>query len=267
MTKLGLIAGNRTFPVHVARAAKAQGYEVIAVGLREETDPSLEQEVQKMHWVTLKEIGNVPDLLKQDGVREIILAGQIKPERVLQSEEGFDPVAKLLLSLVPDRRGSSLMKMAVYYLESKGFRVLDSATFLKEWIPQAGVLPRRQPTPEEKADVSYALPLAVQLNRWGIGQTLIVRRKSVVAVEGMEGTDSAIRRAGEIVGPGCVVIKACGPDHDMRFDIPVVGIKTIQVMKEVGAVCLGIEARRTLLFDRPALTQDADEAEVGMIAV
>ncbi len=267
MSKIGLIAGNRTFPIHIARAAKAQGYEVIAVGLREETDPALEQEVRQMHWFSLKEVGNVPDFLKENQIKDVILAGQIKPERVLQSEENFDPVTKTLLSLIPDRKGSSLMKMAVHYLESKGFHVLNSATFLKDWIPQSGVLTRRQPTQEERSDITYGMPLAIQLNRWGIGQTLVVRRGSAVAIEAVEGTDATIRRAGEIVGPGCVVIKACGPDHDMCFDIPVVGMETLRVMKASGAVCLGIEARRTLLFDRPSVLAYADEADLSIVAL
>ncbi len=265
--KLGLIAGNRTFPIHVARAAKAQGYEVIAVGLKEETSVNLEQEVDRIHWVSLMEVGNVPILLRQEGIQDLILAGQIKPERVLQSEERLDPMTRSLLKLLPDRKGSSLMKMAVHYLEAQGFHVLDSATFLKEWIPAAGVLTKRAPTPEEQADLSFGMPLALQLARWGIGQTIVVRRKAVISVEGMEGTDATIQRAGQVVGSGCAVVKACGPDHDMRFDIPVVGIETIRAMAQARATCLGIEAKRTLLFDRPQLIAEADRAGISIVAL
>ena len=267
MKKLGLIAGNRTFPLHVARAAKAQGYEVIAVALREETDPALESEVAKTHWVSLKEVGTVPDLLKKEGIKELILAGQIKPERVLQSEEQLDLVTRSLLKLLPDRKGNSLMKMAVHYLEAQGFHVLDSGTFLKEWIPMPGVLTKRQPTADEQADLSYGMPIALQLARIGIGQTIVVYRKSVVSVEAMEGTDATIRRAGQVVGPGSVVIKACGPDHDMRFDIPVVGIETISAMQESGAACFGMEAKRTLLFDRVKLIEEADKRNLTLVAL
>lgn len=266
MKKLGLIAGNRAFPVHVARAAKAQGYEVVAVGLREETEPSLEREVSRMHWVTMGELGRVPDMLKQEGVQEVLLAGQIKADRLLQQEERFDGIVQQLFRMIPDRTGTSAMKMAVRFLEGVGFKVLDSGTFLKEWIPSAGLLSRRPPTPEEQADIRYGMPLASEISRLGIGQAVIVRRKAVVAVEGMEGTDAAIRRSGSIAGPGCVVVKACGPDHDMRFDIPVVGRETILAMAEAGASCLCVEAKRTLLFEMPAVIAEADRKGVAVVA-
>ncbi|MBI3332629.1 MAG: UDP-2,3-diacylglucosamine diphosphatase LpxI [Candidatus Omnitrophica bacterium] len=266
-SKLGLIAGNRTFPIHVARAARAQGYQVVAVGLKEETEPDLEKEVDVMHWVSFPQIGQVPDLLKKEGVRELILAGQIRPERLLERDHRFDDLIQQLLKWIPDRSGSSAMKLAVHYLEAQGFRVLDSGTFLKDWIPAAGPLTRRAATAEEQADISYGLPLARQISRAGIGQTIVVRRKAVVAVEGMEGTDAAIRRAGSIAGPGCVVVKACGPEHDMRFDIPVVGLETISAMEEAGAGCLAAEAKRTLFFDLPQLAAEADRRGLAIVVV
>ncbi|MBI3318103.1 MAG: UDP-2,3-diacylglucosamine diphosphatase LpxI [Candidatus Omnitrophica bacterium] len=266
MPTLGLIAGNRLFPIHVARAARALGYRVVAVGLKEETSPSLEGEVDRMRWLALSEVGRVPSLLKEEGVQEVILAGQVRPERVLKSETGLDAVTKGILSLLPDRKGSSMMKMAVTYLESQGFRVLDSGTFLKEWIPAAGVLSRRPPTSEERSDILQGIPLAGSLSRLGIGQTVVMRRGAVVAVEAMEGTDAAILRAGEIAGPGCVVVKGCGPEHDMRFDIPVIGKETLFAMVRAKAVCLGVEARRTLLFDRTELLAQADEQGLAVVA-
>ncbi len=266
MPKLGLIAGNRTFPIHVARAARAQGYEVVAVGFKEETEPLLEKETDRMHWISLGQVGQVPDLLKQEGIQEVILAGQIKPERLLEKEAHFDGLIQQLFKLLPDRSGSSAMKLAVHYLESQGFRVLDSGTFLKDWVPSNGVLTRRIPTQEEKADVTFGLPLARKLAHLGIGQTLVVKRRAVVAVEAMEGTDAVIRRAAQIAGPGGVVVKACEPEHDMRFDIPVVGIETIQAMMEAKACCLGVEAKRSLLFDRPQLVAQADQAGIAIVA-
>ena len=219
-----------------------------------------------MHWFSLKEIGQVPDLLKREGVSEVILAGQIRPERLLEGDDRFDGLVQQLFKLLPDRSGSSAMKMAVRYLESQGFHVLDSGTFLKDWIPGTGVLTQRAPTEKEQADVTYGFPLALQLSRAGIGQTIVVRGKAVVSVEGMEGTDATIRRAGEVAGPGCVVVKACGPEHDVRFDIPVVGAETIAAMAEAGATCLGIEARRTLLFERPQLIAEADRKGLAIVA-
>lgn len=267
MPKLGLIAGNRAFPIHVARAAKALGYEVVAVGLREETDPALEGEVDQMHWVSLAQVGQVPELFKQAGVQELLLAGQVKPERLLQGGDRFDGVVRQLLRFLPDRSGTSAMKMAVQYLQSLGFRVLDSGTFLKEWIPRAGVLTRRAPDPGEREDIEYGIPLARQLAHWGIGQTLVVRHKAVVAVEALEGTDATVQRAGQVAGQGCVMVKACEAGHDMRFDIPVVGVETIQVMQEARAGALGVEAGRCLFFNLPEMVSAADAAGIAILAV
>lgn len=267
MPTLGLIAGNRSFPLHVARAARAQGYEVVAVGLKEETDPALEKEVGRMHWVSFSEIGSVPSLLKQDGIRDLILAGQIRPERLLGSEGRFDGVVQQLFRLLPDRSGSSAMKMAVRTLESQGFRVLDSSVFLKEWIPEPGVLTRRLPSALEREDAQFGLGLARRMAQGLVGQTVVVRNKAVVAVEAMEGTDAAIRRAGQVAGPGCVAVKACEPDHDMRFDIPVIGLETLKAMAEAGVSCLAIQAGRTLLLDRPKLLAEADRMELCVLAL
>jgi len=267
MPILGLIAGNRSFPLHVARAAKTQGYEVVAVGVKEETDPGLEREVSRMHWLTFSEIGKIPDLLRQAQAKEVLLAGQIRPERLLEGEGKPDGMLQQLLRLIPDRSGSSAMKMAVRYLESLGFKVLHSGTFLKEWIPAGGVLTRRAPTDEERADALFGLKIARQLAALGIGQTVVARRKAVVAVEAMEGTDEAIRRAARVAGPGCVVAKACEPDHDMRFDIPVVGETTLRAMEQAQARCLGVEAGRVLFFNAPELVAEADRKNLTLMAV
>jgi DUF1009 family protein len=250
----------------VARAAKALGYWVSAFGIREETDPALEKEVDRMHWVALSEVGRVPDLLKEEGIREVLLAGQIRPDRFLKAET-FDPLMGSLMRLVPNRRGDSAMRLAVQFLESRGFKVLPSGVFLKEWIPKPGVLTDRQPQPEEKIDLKIGLELARALSRLEIGQTVVVRRGAVVAAEAMEGTDAAIRRAGEVAGPGCVVVKACGPRHDMRFDLPVAGLETMEAMRSAGALCLGVEAGKTLLFERPKLILAANAAGISVVAL
>ena len=267
MPKLGLIAGNRIFPIHVARAAKAQGYQVMAVGFKEETSPELEREVDSMEWLSFAQVGRVPELFKQAGVKDLILAGQIRAERLLQGEQRFDGLVQQLLKWMPDRTGSSAMVLAVRYLESQGFRVLDSGVFLKDWIPGPGVLTRRAPTPEEQEDLSFGLPLARELGRLKIGQMVVVRRKAVVAVEGMEGTDAAIRRAGQIAGPGCVVVKACEAGHDMRFDIPVVGLTTIGAMVEAGTTCLGVKGGRTLFMELPKVKEEADQKGLALVCL
>ena len=267
MPTIGLVAGNRSFPLHVARAAKAQGFQVVAVGLKEETDPALAKEVDRMLWVSFSEIGRVPELLKEAGVRDVLLAGQIRPERLLGDEKKMDGIVRQLMGWMPDFSGTSAMKMAVRYLEGRGFRVLHSGVFLKPWIPEAGDLTQRLPTSEERADVEFGLKIARQLAGWRVGQTVVVRRKTVAAIEALEGTDETIQRGGRLSGPGCVVAKACEPEHDMRFDIPVIGLETVKTMIQAGASCIGMEAGRVLLFDRPQLVAAADAAGLAMVAV
>ncbi|PIQ82402.1 MAG: hypothetical protein COV76_03700 [Candidatus Omnitrophica bacterium CG11_big_fil_rev_8_21_14_0_20_64_10] len=264
---IGLIAGNRAFPIHVARAARRRGWLVAAVGLREETDPALESEVDRMHWVTLSELGGIPDWLKGAGVREVILAGQIQARRLVQSGQSFDPATRQLLARLPDRSGDSAMKLAVRVLQSKGFRVLHSAFLLKEWIPVRGDLTRLIPMADQRKELRSGLRLARKLAAWGVGQTLILKQGAVAAVEGMEGTDETIERAGRIAGPGCVVVKACGRGKDMRFDIPVVGEETLRRLAAVQAAGIGVEAGRTLLFDRPALIALADRLGLFVTAL
>lgn len=267
MPPLGLIAGNRSFPIHVARSAKAQGYEVVAVALKEETDPALEREVSRIFWISFSEIGRVPELLKEAGVREVLLAGQIGPQRLLGDEKKMDGVVQQLMRFMPDFSGTSAMKIAVRTLESQGFKVLHSGAFMKSWIPEAGVLTQRIPSAEERADVEYGLKIARRLAGCRVGQTVVVKHLGVVAIEALEGTDETIRRGGKLAGPGCVVAKACEPEHDMRFDIPVVGLETVKAMREAGVTCIGLEAGRVLLFDRPELVVAADGAGIAMVVL
>lgn len=262
-----MIAGNRSFPLYVARAARREGYRVVAAGLREETDPALEGEVDAMHWLTLSDLSRLPALLKEAGVREVILAGQIRPERLLKEAHRLDGTARALLKAAPDRSGSSAMALGVRFLQAQGFRVLHSGRFLGDWIPARGVLTRRAPTEEERRDLKTGLRLARKLDRLRIGQTLVLKQGAVAAVEALEGTDAAVRRAGRLAGPGCVVVKACGPRHDMRFDIPVVGAETLAALQEARASCLGVEAGRTLLFERERLIAQADEKNLTVVAL
>jgi len=267
MTRIGLIAGNRDFPLHVARAAKAFGAEIVAIALREETAPGLADLVPTIHWIHLGQVGRLLEILRREQVTQVVLAGQVHPSRVTQSLAHLDGDGMKLLARAATGQGRDVLKTFAEYLGEHGVTLLDSSTFLQAWIPAAGVLTARQPTAEERGAIAYGVQKARHLSAAGIGQTLVVKANAVVAVEAMEGTDAAIRRAGVVAGPGTVVVKVPEPQQDMRFDIPVVGAGTIEAMVDAGATALAVAAGRTLLLDRPALTALADRHRLALVAL
>lgn len=265
--RIGLIAGNREFPLHVARAAQGLGVDLVAIGLQEETSPELASLVPTLHWVHLGQLGRLVELLRREQITQVLLAGQVHPSHVTRHLAHMDAEGMKFLARAATHQGRDLLAQFAQYLEAHGMTLLDSSIFLKAWIPAEGVVTARRPTVPEQAALAYGRETARVLAAAGIGQTVVVKDRAVVAVEAMEGTDAAIRRAGAIAGPGAVVVKFPEPDHDMRFDIPVVGASTIEAMREAGATALAIAAGKTLLMDRPALTALADRAGIAITAV
>lgn len=266
MTRLGLIAGNRDFPLHVARAAKALGVEVVAIALHEETSPELAPLVSTIHWIHLGQVGHLLELLRREQITQVLLAGQVHPGRVTQQIAHLDVEGVRLLARAATRQGRDLLVTFAEFLSERGVTLLDSSTFLKDWIPEAGVVTARRPTAEEEAAITFGVAKAQQLAAAGIGQTVVVKGQAVVAVEAIEGTDAVIRRAGEVAGPGTVVVKFPEPRHDRRFDIPVVGSKTLEAMAAAGATALAVAAGTTLLLDRPQLVAQADRQGIALVA-
>jgi len=262
----GLIAGNGDFPFLVLEGARSRGIEMTVIAIREEASPALERSAKKFHWISLGELSRGIELLHQEGVKHAVMAGQVKHNKIFSSIRPDWRLAKLLFSL-PAKNTDSLIGAVARVLEDEGIELVDSTKFLGSLLPAEGLLTRRAPDEAEAADIAYGRQVARQLAGLDLGQTVVVRDRACVAIEAMEGTDETIERAARITGgQRLVVVKVSKPKQDMRFDVPVVGTKTIEVMRRSNATALGIDARRTLLFDREAVIRAADEAGIAIQA-
>jgi UDP-2,3-diacylglucosamine hydrolase len=262
----GLIAGNGDFPFLVLEGARSRGIEMSVIAIREEASPALEKTARRFHWISLGELSRGIDLLHQEGVKHAVMAGQVKHNKIFSSIRPDWRLAKLLLSL-PSKNTDSLIGAIARVLQDEGIELVDSTKFLGPLLPLPGILTARRPDAAESADIEYGRQIARQIAGLDLGQTVVVRERACVAVEAMEGTDETIERAARITGgQKIVVVKVSKPRQDMRFDVPVVGLKTIEVMRRCNATALAIDAARTLLFDRDALIRAADEAGIAIQA-
>jgi len=262
----GLIAGNGQFPFLVLDAARSQGIEMAVIAIREEASPELEKVASRLHWVSLGELSKTLELMHQEGITRAVMAGQVKHNKIFSSIRPDWKLAKLLFSL-PLKNTDSLIGAVAQVLESEGIKLVDSTTFLKPLIPAAGVLTKRAPDEREAADIAYGREIARQIAGLDLGQTVVIRDRACVAVEAMEGTDETIERAARIAdGGSLVVVKVSKPRQDMRFDVPVVGLKTVEVMQKCKVSALAMDAGRTLLFDRARVIEAADAAGIAIEA-
>jgi len=261
-----LIAGNGKFPFLVLEGARSQGIAMSVIAIREEAFPELERVAPRLHWVSLGELGRALELLRQEGVTKAVMAGQVKHNKIFSSIRPDWKMAKLLLSLA-EKNTDSLIGAVAGVLEEEGIELVDSTAFLKPLVPEPGALTRRKPDESEAADIAYGRSIARQIAALDLGQTVVVRDRACVAIEAMEGTDETIERAARIVGgQRLVVVKVSKPGQDMRFDVPVVGLPTLEVMKRSNATALAIDAHRTLLIDRAALLDAANAAGIAIQA-
>lgn len=262
----GLIAGNGQFPFLVLEAARDQGIDMAVIAIREEASPDLEKFASRLHWVSLGELSRALELLHQEGVTRAVMAGQVKHNKIFSSIRPDWKLAKLLLSL-PLKNTDSLIGAVARVLESEGVQLVDSTSFLKPLVPAPGVLTSRAPDEREAGDIAYGREIARQIAGLDLGQTVVIRDRACVAVEAMEGTDETIERAARLAdGSSLVVVKVSKPRQDMRFDVPVVGLKTVEVMRRYHATALGMDAGRTLLFDRSRVIEAADAAGIAIEA-
>jgi UDP-2,3-diacylglucosamine hydrolase len=283
--KLGLIAGNGRFPFLVLDAARAQGNEVIVAAIKEETDPAIESNGTKVHWLSLGELSKLIDTFKTEGVTRALMAGQVRHKQIFSSIRPDWRLAKLLLSL-GTRNTDSLIGAVAKVLEDEGIHLMRSTEFLEPLLAKSGALTKRAPAEEEKKNIAYGRNVARHLAHYDIGQTVVIAECACIAVEAMEGTDATIERAGAIMrssssrhpersepqasavegaaflSGALTVVKVAKPNQDMRFDVPVIGVKTIETMVIAGATCLAIDAGKCLLLDGDKVITAADQNKI-----
>jgi hypothetical protein len=277
-SKLGIIAGNGRFPFLVLDAARAQGYEVVVAAIKEETSPEIESRGATVHWLSLGELSKLIETFRREGVTRAVMAGQVKHKQIFSSIRPDWRLAKLLLSL-DLRNTDALLGAVAKVLADEGIVLENSTALLEPLLAKAGVLTRRAPTPQERKNIDYGRTVARGLGEYDIGQTVVIAESACVAAEAMEGTDATIERAGQIMaqtfaGEGAratldrslIVIKIAKPKQDMRFDVPVIGVKTIEVMQAAGATCLAVDAGKCLLIDGEAVIAAADAAGIAVVA-
>jgi DUF1009 family protein len=286
MTRLGLIAGNGRFPFLVLDAARAQGYDVVVAAIKEEAFAEIETKgAASVHWVSLGELSKLIDTFKAEGVTRAVMAGQVKHKQIFSAIRPDWRLAKLLLSL-GTRNTDSLLGAVAKVLANEGIMLENSTALLEPLLAKTGVLSKRAPSGQELKNIEYGRAVGRRLAEYDIGQTVVIAEAACVAVEAMEGTDATIERAGDLMrslsaesetesgskgeastlSRALTVVKVAKPKQDMRFDVPVVGVKTIETMARAGASCLAVDAGRCLLLDGEATTRAADEAGIAVCA-
>jgi len=259
--KYGLIAGNGQFPFLVVEGARKAGVDIAVVAIKEETDTRIGEASDNITWVSIGQLGKMISFFKENCVTEVIMAGQVKHIQIFSGAIPDLRMVKMLWNL-PRRNTDALIGGIADELAKEGIELIDSTHFIKDQLAPAGVLTKRKPTDHERENIEYGLDIAGEIARLDLGQTIVVRSKACVAIEAMEGTDATIRRAGELANGKLTVVKVAKPDQDMRFDVPVVGIPTIQVMIDAGATCLSVTAGKTLIFDREEMIRLANESRI-----
>lgn len=278
MTRLGLIAGNGKFPFLVLEAARTQGFEVVVAAIKEETFPEIESKgAASVHWLSLGELSKLIDTFKAEGVTRAVMAGQVKHKQIFSAIKPDWRLAKLLLSL-GTRNTDSLLGAVAKVLADEGIMLENSTALLEPLLAKTGVLTKRPPSEQERKNIEYGRGVARRLAEYDIGQTVVIAEAACVTVEAMEGTDATIERAGQLMrslegekgastlSRALTVVKVAKPKQDLRFDVPVIGLKTIETMARAGARCLAVDAGRCLLLDGDAMKQAADDAGIAVCA-
>ena len=266
--RIGLIAGNGKFPFLALDAAKSLGHDVTVVAIKEETNPEMESaaavgRAANFHWVSLGQLGKCITILKDAGIKHVLMAGQVKHNRL------FSVVPDLtLLSVVrrlATRNTDALISAVAEVLQEHGIELVESTAFLEPLLAQAGTLTSRSPTVDEQADLAFGYVVADAIVALDVGQTIAVKDRAVVAVEAMEGTDEVIARAARLAGPGVTIIKVAKPNQDMRFDVPVIGVPTIDALRKADATVMSVDAGRALILDGERVFEVANEANISIV--
>ncbi len=253
----GLIAGNGRFPFLVIEGARKAGVELVVVAIKEESDQLIEKVARNLTWVGIGQLGKMISFFKSNRVTHVVMAGQVKHVQIFSGAIPDMRMVKMLWNL-PRRNTNALIGGVADELAKEGIELIDSTYFIKDHLAPAGILTKRKPTDHERENIEYGRCIADEIARLDLGQTIVVRSKACVAIEAMEGTDATIRRAGELANGKLTVVKVAKPDQDMRFDVPVVGVPTIQTMIAAGATCLSVTSGKTLMFEREDMLKVAN---------
>ena len=265
--RYAIIAGNGRFPFLVLEAARDRGFEPLVVAIKEEAFPELGKKAREIEWLSLGEVARLLELLTKRGVNKVVLAGQVKHVQLFSSIKP-DGVVEQTLNGMERKNTDALIGAFVSMLEARGIHVVDSTLFLKPLLADPGVMTERAPEEGELADIAYGREIAKRIAGLDIGQTIVVADRACVAIEAMEGTDAAIERAAGLSnGKRLVVIKVSKPQQDMRFDVPVAGVRTVRVMQRAYARVLAVDAGRTLLFEREQMIEEANQAGIAVIGM
>ena len=263
---IGLIAGNGQFPFLFARAARDQGIKIIAAGIVGDTSPFLYFSVDKFRYFKVGELKRLFEYFRASSVSQVIMAGQVNQDNLFNPAVKLDEEFQALSRALRDRKADTIFAAVADRLQKEGMTLLDSTFLLKKYLAPRGTISRRPPTEDELKDIEFGLTIAKLVGGIDIGQTVVIKEKAIVAIEAMEGTDRAILRGGRIARTGAVVVKTSKPAQDNRFDVPVIGPRTIKTMASVKAACLAIEAGKTLIIDREKTVRLANQAGICLLA-
>ena len=267
MEKIGLIAGNRRFPLFFAQAAKRHGQYIVAIAIRGETIAALKNSVDKLYWLSLKDFQRMFEIFKREGIDKVVMAGQISPRRLFSKEVKESPKLNELLERLGDKRADTIFGGIAEELQKQGLTLIASTTFMEEFLPLKGTLTKKGPDFGTWEDIYFGFDLAKAVALLDIGQTVAVKNKAIVAVEALEGTDNLIRRSSRVACAGLTIVKVSKPKQDLRFDIPVVGLNTVKNLIRAKVNCLAIEAEKTLFLDKAASLALADKKGLCIVAV
>jgi UDP-2,3-diacylglucosamine hydrolase len=263
--RYGLIAGNGRFPLLALENARKLGHEVVAIGIQEEASREIEPLAARSYWISLGELSRLVEILKSEGITEVMMAGQVKHASIFSAIRPDWRLVKLLAAL-PRKNTDSLIGGVAKVLEDEGIHLTDSTALLKPLLADAGAMTRRKPDKEQVTDIEYGRTIAHALAHWDVGQSVAISNRACVAVEAMEGTDAMLRRAATLVaGKPLALVKVATRRRHLQFDVPVVGLDTVTVMQETGTTVLAVDAGRTLMLDREELIRRADESDISIV--
>lgn len=266
MEGIGLIAGDGNFPIILSNGLREKGKKVIAVGLENITSPALENSVESLHWIKVGQLGRLIKIFKKEGINRVVMAGKVSKTFMFKDIRPDLRAISLYLKL-KDRKDDTLLLGIVSELEKEGIKVEEPTRYVPHLLAEKGVITKRKPKKVELKDIEFGWPIAKEMGRLDIGQTVVVKERAVLAVEAIEGTDAAIRRAGELGRGGIVVIKVAKPKQDMRFDAPVIGLNTIRTLKEAKAAAMAVEAGKTILLEKEDMIKLADKEKICIIGM